>query len=403
MESKEKLIEELLMRGVENIYPSEEFLRSKLVSGSRLTVYLGIDPTGPTLHMGHIIPLLKLRIFQKLGHQVVLLLGDFTAMIGDPTDKMATRVPLSREQVLGNASLYKDQASMFIEFGGENGALLKYNSEWLGKLSFQETLELMSHMTHAQMIKRDMFQKRIGEGKDLFLNEFLYPLMQGYDSVAMDVDGEVGGNDQTFNMLAGRDLLKRMKGKEKFVITTKLLADAEGIKMGKTTGNMIALVDTAEEMFGKVMSWTDGMILPGFELCTDIAIAQIGRIKKELEGGANPRDAKLLLAHEVVKLFKGEEAAKAGKEYFEKTIQHKGVPEVLRVVSFSPGLSWVDLLVHAGFAKSKSDARRLIEQGGVSFAVGEEFVKITDPKAQNDKSGKLKVGSHRFVEIEVGA
>ena len=219
-------MEELLTRGVSNIYPSEEFLKKRLENGEKLTVYLGIDPTTPTLHIGHLIPLKKLAQFQALGHRIILLIGDFTATIGDPTDKTSVRTPLTREKVLENARLYKKQAARIIKFGGDNPASLKYNSRWLAKLSFAEALSLASKMTFAQIVKRDMFQKRIEENKDLFLHEFLYPLMQGYDSVVMDVDGEIGGNDQTFNMLVGRDLLKKINGKEKFVLSTKLLEDA---------------------------------------------------------------------------------------------------------------------------------------------------------------------------------
>ena len=240
-------INELLTRGVENIYPKPEFLKERLESGDKLKIYLGIDPTGPTLHLGHVSSMIKLRQFQNLGHQVILLIGSFTAMIGDPTDKMAVRKQLTREQVLQNCKNYLDQASVILNFEGANPAQVKYNDEWLGKLNFHEVIELASHFTVQQMLERDMFEKRINDGKPVHLHEFLYPLMQGYDTVAMDVDGEVGGNDQTFNMLAGRTLLKQMKNKEKFVITTRLLVDSQGSKMGKTTGNMIALADSPEE------------------------------------------------------------------------------------------------------------------------------------------------------------
>ncbi|MCR4314043.1 MAG: tyrosine--tRNA ligase, partial [Candidatus Uhrbacteria bacterium] len=254
-----KKIEELLTRGVEKIFPSREFLEARLKEGKQLSLYLGIDPTGPDLHIGHSIQLRKLRQFQDLGHKVILLIGDFTGMIGDPTDKSATRVRLTREQVLANAEKYKEQASKILDFGGKNPVELRYNSEWHAKLSLTEVLELAAHFTVPQMLARDMFKKRMQEGKDVYMHEFLYPLMQGYDSVAMDVDGEVGGNDQTFNMLAGRDLMKAMQGKEKFVIAGKLLADPTGKKMGKSEGNMITLGDSSDDMFGKIMSWTDGM------------------------------------------------------------------------------------------------------------------------------------------------
>ncbi|HEY4494564.1 MAG TPA: tyrosine--tRNA ligase, partial [Candidatus Paceibacterota bacterium] len=248
----EKKIDEFLKRGVENIFPNKDFLKARLIKGERMTFYLGIDPTGPSIHLGHLIPLKKLSELQKLGHNIILLIGDFTAMIGDPTDKTSARKKLTREEILKNCEGYKKQVSKIISFSGSNKATLRFNSEWLSKLTFSELLDIASHITYAQTVKRSMFQQRIEEGKDLFLHEFMYPMMQGYDSVAMDVDGEIGGNDQTFNMLMGRDLMKSLKNKEKFVLATKLLTDSEGKKMGKTEGNMISLDQTAENMFGKV-------------------------------------------------------------------------------------------------------------------------------------------------------
>src|SRR3989338_8564461 len=250
----EEKVDELLKRGVENIFPNFNFLKSKMIKGERVTLYLGIDPTCPTLHIGHAIPLAKLGKFQRLGHQVILLMGDFTAMIGDPTDKTATRKKLTHEEVMNNLKEYQNQASKFISFSGENPAQFKFNSEWLGEMKFKDVLEITSLVTVEQMMKRDMFARRSQEGKPTYVHELMYPLMQGYDSVAMNVDGEVGGNDQTFNMLVGRDLMKTLKNKEKFVITTKLLVDSSGGKMGKTEGNMVALDQTAEDMFGAVMS-----------------------------------------------------------------------------------------------------------------------------------------------------
>ncbi|MDP2812809.1 MAG: tyrosine--tRNA ligase, partial [bacterium] len=266
-------IQELLSRGVENIYPNKEFLEKALKSGKRLSLYLGIDPTGPTLHIGHIIPMEKLRQFQELGHKIILLIGDFTGMVGDPTDKTATRKVLSREQVLKNAKDYKKQAATILDFKGTNKVELKYNSAWHKKTNFSEVMKLSSNFTVQQLLERDMFQERIKAEKPIHLHEFMYPVLQAYDSVAMDVDGEVGGNDQTFNMLSGRTLMKLMTGKEKFVITTKLLVDPSGKKMGKTEGNMLALNDSAKDMFGKVMSWTDGMIVEAYELCTRLPMS----------------------------------------------------------------------------------------------------------------------------------
>ncbi|OGJ12066.1 tyrosine--tRNA ligase, partial [Candidatus Nomurabacteria bacterium RIFOXYC2_FULL_36_8] len=296
----EKKIDELLTRGISFIYPTKEFLENKIKKGEKLTIYLGIDPTGPTLHLGHAIPIKKLSEFQKAGHQIILLMGDFTAMIGDPTDKGAARKQLTHKEVTSNLKNYKKQASSLISFTGKNPAKITFNSTWLGKMNFEKVISLASNMTVQQMLERDMFEKRMKEGKPIYLHEFLYPLMQGYDSVAMDVDGEIGGNDQTFNMLCGRDLMKTMKNKEKFVITMKLLEDNSGKKMGKTEGNMIALSDSPEEMYGKVMSWTDGMIIPGFELCTNIPTFEIEKMSKDIHSNlVNPKDLKIRLAREI--------------------------------------------------------------------------------------------------------
>ena len=239
-------IEHFLTRGVEKVFPSADFVQARLKEGKPLTMYLGIDPTGPSLHLGHIVALRKLRQFQDLGHKVILLIGDFTGMIGDPSDKSATRQRLTRKEVLQNAKLYKTQASKILRFSGKNAAVLKYNSKWLAKLSFEDVVELAAHFTVQQMMARDMFDRRMKENKPISISEFMYPLMQGFDSVAMKTDGEIGGNDQTFNMLAGRTLMKEMHHKEKFVVTMKLLVDATGKKMGKTEGNMITLGDSAD-------------------------------------------------------------------------------------------------------------------------------------------------------------
>jgi tyrosyl-tRNA synthetase len=300
-------IKELLERGVENIYPKKEFLESRLKSGEQLTLYTGYDPTAPTLHIGHGITMLKLRQFQDLGHKIIMLIGDFTGMIGDPTDKTSARQKLTRKQVLENCKNYKKQAAAVLNFSGKNPVQVKFNSKWLAKMSFADVVELSSHFTVQRMMERDMFENRIKEEKPIYLHEFLYPLMQGYDSVAMDVDGEIGGNDQTFNMLAGRTLMKDLKNKEKFVLTTKLLVDSSGKKMGKTEGNMVAFSDKPEDMFGKVMSWTDGMIANGFELCSTMPMDAVEKFKAETQ---NPRDQKLKLAYEIVKTFLGEKYAK---------------------------------------------------------------------------------------------
>src|SRR3989339_595658 len=391
----QKKIEELLTRGVEKIFPSREFLEARLKEGEQLSLYLGIDPTGPDLHIGHSIQLRKLRQFQDLGHKVILLIGDFTGMIGDPTDKSATRVRLTREQVLKNAERYKEQAGKILDFGGKNPVELKYNSKWLAKLSLVEVAELAAHFTVPQILARDMFKQRTKDGKDIYLHEFLYPLMQGYDSVAMDVDGEVGGNDQTFNMLAGRDLMKAMKGKEKFVIADKLLADPTGRKMGKSEGNMITLADSSDEMFGKVMSWTDGMIVGGFEILT---MEDYRAVQTELDGGVNPRELKARLARTIVTQYFDEAEAMAASERFDQLFQKKEVPDEILEHRISGPMSIVDVLVASGLAKSKTDARRLIEGGGVK--VDEVVVQDPEQMLESTKGGiVIQKGKRHFVRI----
>jgi len=300
--------------------------------------------------------------------------------------------------VLNNARDYKKQASNFLKFGF-GGAELKYNSKWLAKISFEELLKLSSHLTHSQIIKRSMFQERLRQDKDIYLNEFLYPLMQGYDSVFMDVDGEIGGNDQTFNMLVGRDLQKKIKNKEKFVITTKLLADANGDKMGKTTGNMVALNVGPSDMFGKVMSWTDGMILSGFELCTFVSLEEIAEIKNQLESGINPKDIKMRLGYEIVKIYHGDKEALKAKENFINTFKKGGLPENIEEVKAISGELLSEKLVAIKAVASKGEFRRLVLEGAVSDAVSGE--KITDPNYKISKEITLRVGKKRFVKLVV--
>ena len=394
----EDQIDELLTRGVENIFPNREFLKSKMMLGEKVTLYLGIDPTGPTLHLGHVIPLLKLAKFQKLGHQIILLIGDFTAMIGDPTDKTATRRKLSRVEVSVNLKEYEKQASKFISFSGSNKAILKFNSEWFNKMSFEDALNLASEMTVDQMLKRDMFRTRALEGKSTYIHEFFYPLMQGYDSVAMNVDGEIGGNDQTFNMLTGRDLMKSLKNKEKFVITTKLLIDSSGKKMGKTENNIVSLDQSPEDMFGKVMSWDDELIVPGFEILTDLSMKEMDSIKNDLNYGKNPKDFKILLAKEVVALYYGKELSEKAEQNFEQTFTKGGVPEDILEVSVVEGTALVDVLLTEKIVISKTEFRRLISEGAVTLT--ETNLKITDPDTLVS-SGVYKIGKRRFIKIKV--
>lgn len=388
-------IDWVLNHAVENVYPSKAEVKKMLEAGKQLKVYYGIDPTGPTLHLGHLITLKKLAELQKLGHKVIMLIGDFTAMIGDPTDKAATRKQLTADEVKNNFKLYKDQASKVLDFDGANPVEVKYNSSWLGKMSFADVIELASHFTVQQMLERDMFEKRIEEGKPVHVHEFMYPLMQGYDSVAMDVDGEIGGNDQTFNMLAGRTLMKDVKNKEKFVITNTLLTDPSGKKMGKSEGNMLALTDSPEDMYGKVMSWTDGMIVPGFKLCTDLSDDEVKSIEGAMKKGENPMTFKRDLAKRIVAWLAGESAAKAAAEHFTTVHQEHARPEDVPELKVKGSMTLIDALVESGMCTSKSDARRQIDQKGVK--VDDEIVE--DGNMTMKAGMVIQKGKRHFVKL----
>jgi tyrosyl-tRNA synthetase len=351
---------------------------------------LGIDPTGPTLHMGHVIPLIKLAQFQELGHKIILLIGDFTARIGDP-DKSDVREPLTHEQVLENAKVYQEQASLFLNFEGDNPAELKYNGEWLDKMNFADVIKLASQMTVQRMLDRDMFRRRIDKGTPVYIHEFMYPLMQGYDSVAMNVDGEVGGNDQTFNMLVGRDLLKNQNPpKEKFVVPMKLLVDGNGEKMGKTTGNMLSFTDSADGMFKKIMTWGDDSVLLSFELLTDV---DLDEVRVRLEGDENPRDIKFDLALAIVSKFYGEEEAKKGKESWINDVQKDNKPSEMPEIDLLESL--VDTL-SAGSGESKGQVKRLLKEGAIKVN-GE---KISDIDFILKNGDEIQIGKKRWFRVK---
>jgi len=389
---------ELLDRSKSNIYPAKEFLASKITKKEKLTMYLGIDPTGPTLHLGHAIAIKKLSEFQNAGHKVILLMGDFTAMIGDP-DKNTTRVPLTHKQVMANLKNYKKQASALLSFSGKNAAQIKFNSKWLGKMSFEDVIKLASNMTVQQMLERDMFRRRMEEGKPISIHEFMYPLMQGYDSVAMDVDGEIGGNDQTFNMLQGRNLMKVYKNKEKFVITLKLLEDNDGKKMGKTEGNMVALCDGPEEMFGKIMSWNDSLIIPAFELCTDLPMSEVESIARDMASNSiNPKDLKMKLAISVVSLYYNKNKAEKAKQNWENTFSKKEIPSDVKTLKTKENSLLVDVLLKEGLVSSKTEFRRLLAEHAITNMDSDEKVIDANQIASNVV---YKIGKKRFCKIEI--
>lgn len=395
-----KIIEKILNKGVEQILPSKDGLRELLESKRRLSIYQGFDPTGPTLHIGHTVGMRKLEEFRQLGHEVIFLIGDFTARIGDPSDKAAARKKLTKEQVEENLKVYVQQASHFIDmYNKDNPVKILYNSEWLEPLNFADIIELSSEFTVQQMLKRSMFQKRIEEDKPIYINEFMYPLMQGYDSVMMNIDIEVGGNDQLFNMMAGRDLVRSRLNKEKFVLAGKLLETQDGKKMGKTEGNMIRLDDNANDIFGKVMSFPDEHIVLGFEILTDSDLEKIEQVRKDLTDGKNPMDLKKELAYILTKDIKGEDEANSAKEYFETVFQSRSTDTQLDEIEINnTDINILDLLVNINLAKSKSDGRRLIEQNAVTI----DEQKISDWKMhiqmQPSSSSVIKCGK-RLLKI----
>ena len=387
-------IEELLTRGVEKIIPSKEELEKVLRSGKKLRIYQGFDPTSPEFHIGHMVGLRKLRQWQDLGHEVIFLIGDFTGRIGDPTGKDKTRVPLTKAQVLENAKTYKEQAAKILRFEGENAVKIKHNSEWLDKIPAPELIRLTSFLTFQQVIERDMFQRRLSENKDISISEFLYPFMQGYDSVEMDVDVEVGGNDQLFNMMTGRDLMHKIKKKNKFVMTTPLLTDSEGKKIGKTEGNVIALTEKPEILYSQIMALPDDIITKGFEYLTDVPMEEIEEIKKSLKNGENPVASKKKLAFEIVKQLNSEKEAEAAAENFRKIVQDKETPLNIVSIKVEDETTVSDAILKMEFASSKSEVKRLAEQKGITLNG-----KTIEGIDQKISEGILKVGKKKFVKI----
>lgn len=398
LKTSKQTIQTILTRGVDTVYPSTEKLQA-LLQKKQLRVYHGIDPTGSTLHLGHTIPLRKLRQFQERGHKTILLIGTFTAQIGDPTGKDKTRTPLSKEQIESHTATYKEQLSKILDFDNpENPTEIAYNSTWLEKLTFQEIIKLASTFTVQQMLERDMFQQRMEKNKPIGLHEFLYPLMQGYDTVALDADIEIGGTDQTFNMLAGRTLMKTLKKKEKFVITTPLLEDAKGKKIGKTEGNIIGITDTPNDLFGEVMALSDEAIIPTMKLATDIEESEISTIEQDIENGGNPKDAKERLAQEIVTMYHSKKDAQSAQQEFQKIFARKELPSDIQEVTRTSiqGENIADIIAELKLTKSKSDAKRLIEQGAVK--INKKKIEAWDiPLPKEDVI--IQVGKRKFIKV----
>jgi tyrosyl-tRNA synthetase len=380
-------IDEILTRGVDKVLPDQKGL-AELMAKQKIRLYQGFDPSMPSLHLGNFVGLMKLRQFQKLGHEVIFLVGDFTGMIGDPTDKLATRKKLTREQVLENAKAWKKQISMLLDLGGENPAKIMFNSEWSDKISFKDIIEITSNFTVQQMIERDMFQERLKKNEPIYLHEFLYPVAQAQDCIEMDVDLEIGGSDQLFNMMAGRTLMKAVKGKEKYVLATKLLVDKDGQKVGKTTGNALFLDSTPENFYAGVMSFPDETIELGFELLTEVPMDGIAQKVK-----ASPMLEKKRLAFEIVKLLWGEEGAKKAQKSFEQTFQEKAPNFNIKVKA---GDSLAKTIIPFTTRQSMSGAKELIKQNAVDL----NGKTVTDGSVKIEVGDEIKVGERTFLKAK---
>jgi tyrosyl-tRNA synthetase len=395
--TNQESILDILTRGVEDVFVRDS-LEKKLYSGKPLRVKLGFDPTGPNIHIGRAIVLRKLKAFQDLGHKIVFVVGDFTAQIGDPSDKLDKRPMISKEIINKNLKNYKKQIGKIINL---KKAEFHYNSAWLSKLKFQEITELAESFSVQQMISRRNFKSRIEEGKEISLREFLYPIMQGYDSVMVNSDVEIGGFDQLFNLKAGRVVQKHYGMSEQDVLTTQMLEGTDGRKMSTSWGNVINIIDEPNDMFGKVMSIRDNLITKYFLLCTDVSEKEIKEIENGFEAGLNPRDAKMRLALEVVSIYHGKDNAEKAKQAFINTFQKGAVPEDITEISLSPNSLFVEALVSAGVVKSKSEFRRLVEEGAVQDM--EDGTRVSDVNFKVWKDATFKVGKRRFIKIKIQA
>ena len=384
---------ELITRGISEVIGLEE-IKEKLKNGKQLTVKAGFDPTAPDIHLGHTVLLRKMRHFQLLGHKVVFLIGDFTGRIGDPSGKTKTRPRLTLEDVLKNAETYKQQVFKILD---PEKTIVEFNSKWLEKMSFADVLGLTSRYTVAQMIERDDFAKRYKNGQPISMMEFLYPLAQGYDSVALECDVELGGNDQKFNLLVGRTLMKEYGLSPQAVITVPLLEGLDGVeKMSKSLGNYIGIYDSAKDMYDKAMSIPDNLISKYMELLTDIPIENIKDYVKSMENGENPRNIKGILAKEIVKIYHGEDEANNAEEEFKRIFSSKGLPDEIEEVAVKKDDNILNILSVCMSSESKSNLKRLVSQGSVSL----DNEKISDINSVISKEGILKVGKRNFFKIK---
>lgn len=390
---------ENLVRGCEGVYSSED-LAAKLRSSRPLRIKFGMDPTAPDLHLGHCVVLRKLRVFQDLGHRAVLIIGDYTARIGDPTGRDITRPVLDEAAIDRNARTYLDQAGAILDTC-EAKLEVRRNSEWLGALEFADVLRLTGYFTVQQMLQRDMFKKRVAAERQIVISEFMYPLMQAYDSVVVEADVELGGSDQTFNNLMGRELMGRRDMPRQVVMTLPLLTGVDGHeKMSKSKGNTVDVTDEPADMFGKMMSIPDALMKDYFDLLTDLPDDRIASLVDA--STTHPREAKDILARILVESFRGRDAANAASEEFRRRFADHGLPDDLKTVDLpAASMGPIPLLRAAGFASSNSEARRLVVQGAVSL----DGEKVIDPETDLVIAGEpiLKVGKRRICRLRAVA
>ena len=382
---------ELIKRGTAEII-SEEDLIAKLKQNRPLNVKAGFDPTAPDLHLGHTVVLQKMKHFQELGHNVTFLIGDFTGMIGDPTGKSETRKPLTKEQVLANAETYKEQVFKILD---PEKTKICFNSAWLEPLTMKETLSLMAKFTVARIIERDDFQKRYKAGEPIGMHEFMYPIMQGFDSVNMNTDIELGGTDQKFNLLVGRDLLRQYGKEAQVAITMPIIEGLDGVqKMSKSLGNYVGISESPKDMFGKLMSITDELMFRYYTLLSDMSLKDIEKMNQDIEtGDFHPMTAKKNLAREIVSRYHGTKAGIEAEEEFVRVFSNKNIPTDIQEYKIQG--CFLDIILALNFASSKSEARRLAEQGGVHF----ENEKVYDLTLTPEHDGILKVGKRKFAKL----
>lgn len=390
-------ISELLTRGVEEIFVKDH-LETALKSGKQLRIKLGIDPTGPKIHIGRAVPLRKLRAFQDLGHQIVLIIGDFTATIGDASDKDGKRPVLTREQIEANLEDYKNQIGKILDLSKVE---FHYNSEWLDNLGVSEMTNLTDLFSVQQMLRRRNFSERYEQGNEISVKEFLYPLFQGYDSVKIAADVEIGGFDQLFNLQAGRVLQKAHNMPEQDIMTVQMVEGTDGRKMSTSWGNIITIVDDADDMFGKIMSVRDDLIIKYFTLCTDVSQDEIRDIEIGMQNGENPMDYKKRLAREIVTLYHNADAAVHAQTNWENTFSKGGLPDEIPEISATSGDVLMEILATNKLVESKAEFRRLVDEGAIKIMNGEVEEKITDQKFIVTESVVVKIGKRKFVKINI--